>query len=156
MKRILIARLSDSPGVLNRAINAISKRFINIESIAVGQTAEANQSQLTLVVHVDDIGACEHLVKLLNKQVDVMEARDITDENVVTRELTIVDVAVDYSAVADLLVSFQVAILAEAPGHTVIQATGSHHQIDDFIELLKPYNITQLTRTGIAGFVKTV
>lgn len=155
MKRILIARLSDSPGVLNRAINAISKRFINIESIAVGQTAEANQSQLTLVVHVDDIGSCEHLVKLLNKQVDVMEARDITDENVVTRELAIVDVAVDYSAVADLLVSFQVAILAEEAAHTVIQATGSHHQIDDFIELLKPYRITQLTRTGIVGFVKT-
>ncbi|EUJ41718.1 acetolactate synthase small subunit [Brochothrix campestris] len=155
MKRILIARLSDSPGVLNRAINAISKRFINIESIAVGQTAEVNQSQLTLVVHVDDISSCEHLVKLLNKQVDVMEARDITDENVVTRELAIVDVAVDYSAVADLLVSFQVAILTEAADHTVIQATGSHHQIDDFIELLKPYNITQLTRTGIAGFVKT-
>lgn len=45
MKRILIARLSDSPGVLNRAINAISKRFINIERIAVGQTAEENKSQ---------------------------------------------------------------------------------------------------------------
>ncbi|ODJ59742.1 acetolactate synthase small subunit [Brochothrix thermosphacta] len=155
MKRILIARLSDSPGVLNRAINAISKRFINIESIAVGQTAEENKSQLTLVVHVEDIESCDHLVKLLNKQVDVMEAKDITDDNVLTRELAIVDVAVNYSAIADLLVSFQVAILAEEIDNTVIQATGTHQQIEDFIEILKPYTITQLTRTGIAGFVKT-
>ena len=79
MRRMLTAKLQNSTGVLNRFTGVLSRRQVNIESISVGQTMEPNVSRITIIIDVENLEEVEQIIKQLNRLIDVLCIRDITD-----------------------------------------------------------------------------
>ena len=79
MRRMLTAKLQNSTGVLNRFTGVLSRRQVNIESISVGHTMEPNISRITIIIDVENLEEVEQIIKQLNRLIDVLRVRDITD-----------------------------------------------------------------------------
>ena len=80
MRRMLTAKLQNRSGVLNRFTGVLSRRQVNIESISVGATENPNVSRITIIIDVASNDEVEQIIKQLNRQVDVIRVRDITDK----------------------------------------------------------------------------
>ena len=143
------------PGVLNRITNLFSKRNFNIESISVGLTEHEGVSRITCVVHVESDREAEQITKQLNKQIDVLKVVDISDQSIVARELALVKVLATpqtRSEIYSLIEPFRATVIDVGKDSLVIQITGEFEKIEAFIELIKPYGIKELARTGTTAF----
>lgn len=159
MKRIITVTVINQSGVLNRVTGLLMKRQFNIESITVGHTEQTGMSKMTFVVHVEDERKIEQLVKQLQKQIDVIKVTDITEKSIVLRELALVKVASPPHARGEmnsLVEPFRATVIDSGKNIVTYQVTGDPSKIDAFIELVKPYGIKELTRTGTAAFVREV
>lgn len=155
MKRIITATVLDSSGVLNRVTGLLARRGFNITSITVGGTETKGISKMTFVVEIDDISHAEQLIKQLNKQIEVIKVNDITDVAIVSRELALIKVTTNpatRSEINDLIQPFRVNILDVARDSITVEVTGKKSKIDAVIDLLSPYGIKELSRTGITAF----
>lgn len=155
MKRIITLIVINRPGVLNRITNLFSKRNYNIESISVGHTEQEGYSRITCVVHVVNDGVVEQIIKQLNKQIDVLKVSDITDQSIVARELALIKVLSTPNTRAEiysLIEPFRATVIDVAKDSLVIQITGETDKIEAFIELIKPYGIKEMARTGTTAF----
>ncbi|GLB58412.1 acetolactate synthase small subunit [Cytobacillus sp. NCCP-133] len=155
MKRIICLTVMNRPGVLNRITNLFSKRNFNIESISVGLSEHEGMSRITCVVHVEDDRASEQITKQLNKQIDVIKVTDITDQSIVARELALIKVqAVPYTRneVYSLIEPFRASVIDVSKDSMTIQITGESDKVEAFIDLIKPYGIKELARTGTTAF----
>ena len=92
MRRMLTAKLQNRSGVLNRFTGVLSRRQVNIESISVGATENPNVSRITIIIDVASHDEVEQIIKQLNRQVDVIRVRDITDKPHLEREVILVKV----------------------------------------------------------------
>lgn len=143
------------PGVLNRITNLFSKRNFNIESISVGLTEHEGVSRITCVVHVESDREAEQITKQLNKQIDVLKVMDISDQSIVARELALIKVLSTpqtRSEIYALIEPFRANVIDVGKDSLVIQITGESEKIEAFIELIKPYGIKELARTGTTAF----
>ena len=157
MKRIITVTVINQSGVLNRVTGLLMKRQFNIESITVGHTEQPQISKMTFVVNVEDEQKLEQLLKQLQKQVDVLKVNDITEKSIVVRELALVKVVSPPSARAEinsLVEPFRASTIDTGKSVVTFQVTGNPEKIDAFIELVKPYGIKELTRTGVTAFVR--
>ena len=157
MKRIITVTVLNQSGVLNRVTGLLMKRQFNIESITVGHTEQPQISKMTFVVHVEDKQKLEQLLKQLQKQVDVLKVNDITEKPIVVRELALVKVLSPPTLRAEInsiVEPFRAATIDTGKNVVTFQVTGSPEKIDAFIDLLKPYGIKDLTRTGVTAFVR--
>ncbi len=157
MKRIITVTVINQSGVLNRVTGLLMKRQFNIESITVGHTENPQISKMTFVVNVEDEQKLEQLLKQLQKQVDVLKVNDITEKQIVVRELALVKVASPPTVRAEvnsIIEPFRASIIDTGKNVVTFQVTGSPEKIDAFIDLLKPYGIKELTRTGVTAFVR--
>jgi len=157
MKRIITLTVMNRPGVLNRITNLFSKRNYNIESITVGHSEQEGISRITCVVHVENDGIVEQITKQLNKQIDVIKVTDITEQSIVARELALVKVlstSSNRSEIYSLIEPFRASVIDVSKESIVIQITGESDKIEAFIELIKPYGIKELTRTGTTAFLR--
>lgn len=157
MKRIITVTVINQSGVLNRVTGLLMKRQFNIESITVGHTEQANRSKMTFVVHVEDENKIEQLVKQLQKQIDVIKVNDITDKAIVLRELALVTVISPphlRSEMNSVVEPFRATIVDTGKNVVTYQVTGNPEKIEAFIDLLKPYGVKELTRTGATAFVR--
>lgn len=155
MKRIICLTVMNRPGVLNRITNLFSKRNFNIESISVGLSEHEGMSRITCVVHVEDSGVSEQITKQLNKQIDVIKVTDITDQSIVARELALIKVqAVPYTRneIYSLIEPFRASVIDVSKDSMTVQITGESDKVEAFIELIKPYGIKELARTGTTAF----
>ncbi|WP_071396979.1 acetolactate synthase small subunit [Bacillus tuaregi] len=155
MKRIISLTVLNRPGVLNRITNLFSKRNYNIESISVGHSEVEGVSRITCVVQVENENIIEQITKQLNKQVDVLKVVDITEQAIVSRELALIKVPTQPTnrhEIYSLIEPFRASIVDVSKESIVIQITGESEKIDAFIELVKPYGIKELTRTGTTAF----
>lgn len=155
MKRIVTAKVNNRAGVLNRVTGLFSKRHFNIESITVGHTETPGISKMTFVVHVESKRDTEQLLKQLNKQVDVLKVSDITDQALVARELALIQVMATpqtRSEISGLIEPFRADIIDVSRESVTIQVTGDSEKVEALIDLLKPYGIKELARTGITAF----
>lgn len=155
MKRIISLTVLNRPGVLNRITNLFSKRNYNIESISVGHSEQEDISRITCVVIVENDGVIEQITKQLNKQIDVIKVTDITDQSVVARELALIKVGTTpntRSEIYSLIEPFRASVIDVGKDSLVIQITGESDKIEAFIELIRPYGIKELARTGITAF----
>ena len=142
-------------GVLNRITNLFSKRNYNIESISVGHTEHEGVSRITCVVHVESDGVIEQITKQLNKQIDILKVVDITDQAIVARELALIKVLATPQIRHELysvIEPFRASVIDVSKESLVIQITGESTKIEAFIELLRPYGIKELARTGTTAF----
>ncbi|MEK4030973.1 MULTISPECIES: acetolactate synthase small subunit [Bacillaceae] len=151
MKRTVTVTVLNQSGVLNRITGLFTKRQFNIESITVGPTETEGISKMTFIVHVEDERTAEQVLKQLNKQVDVLKVSDITDQAVVSRELALIKVLTTPQTRAEINViiePFRATIIDVAKDSVTIQVVGNFEKIEAMIELLRPYGIKELSRTG--------
>ncbi|MGP4075811.1 acetolactate synthase small subunit [Halobacillus sp. K22] len=155
MKRIVTAIVHNRSGVLNRVTGLLAKRQFNIESISVGRTETEGVSKMTFVVDVEDNRKLEQLTKQLNKQIDVLKVSDITDKAIVARELALVKVISNpqiRSEIQGIIEPFRATIIDVSKESVTVQVTGKSDKVDALIELLRPYGVKELARTGLTAF----
>ena len=157
MRRVITVTVINQSGVLNRVTGLLMKRQFNIESITVGHTEQPNFSKMTLVVNVDEERKVEQLIKQLSKQIDVLKVNDITDKSIVVRELALIKVIsppnlrLEMNAIVE---PFRPQIIDTSKNVVTYQVVGNPEKIDAFIELIRPYGIKELTRTGATASVR--
>lgn len=157
MKRVITTTVINQSGVLNRVTGLLMKRQFNIESISVGHTEQPGMSKMTFVVNVEDKGKLEQLLKQLQKQIDVIKVNDITDKAMVMRELALVKVVVTpalRNEILSIVEPFRATVIDMSKNVTTFQVTGDPEKIEAFIDLMKPYGLKELTRTGVSAFVR--
>ena len=150
MQHTITALVENTPGVLARVAGLFSRRGFNIESLAVSITEDPSISRMTIVVGGDD-RALEQIEKQLNKLIEVIKVYDYTDTASVDRELALVKVTATPEKRAEILqISdiFRGKIIDVSERTLTIEVTGQVEKIDAFQNLLEPYGIKELVRTG--------
>ena len=155
MKRIITLTVEDRSGVLNRVTGLLVRRQFNIESISVGPTEIIGVSKMTLVVEVEDEQKLEQVTKQLNKQIDVLKVSDITDMAIVVRELALIKVSSNpqlHREINAIIEPFRASIIDVSKDSLAIEVTGKPDKIEAVLELLRPYGIKEISRTGLTAF----
>lgn len=156
MRHTLSVLVENQPGVLTRVAGLFSRRGYNIESLAVGETHEPTVSRMTIVVDGDDL-VIEQVVKQLNKLIDVIEVRDITQEEYVDRELVLIKVNAEPSVrgeIMQIVEIFRARIVDIGYNTLIIECTGDEGKIRAIEKSLKPFGILELVRTGKIAMVR--
>jgi acetolactate synthase-1/3 small subunit len=157
MKRIITAVVQNRSGVLNRVTGLMHKRQFNIESISVGRTETEGISKMTFVVDVANYQKLEQLTKQLNKQIDVLKVTDISDKAIVARELALIKVVSNAqlrNEIQGIIEPFRASIIDVSKDSLSIQVTGKPDKIEALIDLLRPYGIKDIARTGLTAFAR--
>lgn len=155
MRRMLTAKLNNTSGVLNRFTGVLSRRQVNIESISVGPTDQPHLSRITIVIDVDSLAEVELVVKQLNRMIDVVRVRDITDVPHLEREVALIKINAPANVRAEIFAMiqpFRASVIDVSPKTITIQSTGSSDKIDALLKIVIPYGIKNLARTGVTGF----
>jgi acetolactate synthase-1/3 small subunit len=142
--------VEDRPGVLARIAGLFSRRGFNIDSLAVGPTEDPGRSRMTIVVDCAEM-PLEQVTKQLNKLVHVLKIVELEPARAVERELVLVKVKADPAVryqIVELAEMFRAKIVDVAPEALTIEATGSPDKVAAMLELLAPYGIRELVRTG--------
>ncbi len=156
MRHVLSALVQNQPGVLAHISGMLASRGFNIDSLAVGETEVADLSRMTFVVHGDD-AELEQVRKQLHKVVTVVKVHDISSEDFVERDLMLVKVkAVPQQRMEiSLLVKLYRGHIVDISSDTLmIEIGGKERKIEAFIELMRPYGIVELARTGRIALVR--
>lgn len=152
-KHIVSALVLNHSGVLSRVSGLFSRRGYNIESLTVCKTENPQYSRMTIVVLSND-DILEQIVKQLDKLHDVKKVTVIKKKEAVERELLIVKLAVEKEErdkaiqVADI---YKAKIIDLSPASMIFELTGESDKLDNFIEVLKDFNIIELARTGLSA-----
>jgi acetolactate synthase I/III small subunit len=153
MAHTFVAYVEDKPGVLNRVASLMRRRAFNIESLTVGHTDEAGVSRMTVVVDTDDMGA-RRLEANLYKLVNVLRVESVTSVPSVIRDLALIKVTADANVraqVMQLVDVFRARVVDVANDSLVIEITGTEDKIDGLVDVLRPFGIIEMVRTGIVA-----
>jgi acetolactate synthase-1/3 small subunit len=142
------------PGVLQKVSNMFRQRNFNIESITVGPTERGDIARMTITMKGEEEEAVQ-LEKQLRKLIDVLEVKVLDPGGTVVRELALVKVKVtDWRARSDLVNwanIFRSRIVDVAPDSIMIEITGTPSKIDAFLELMKRFELLEVSRTGVTA-----
>jgi len=155
--RTFIAHVEDLPGVLNRVTSLFRRRSYNIESLSVGRTHEPGVSRLTLVIEADDNGA-RRIEANLYKLVNVLRVEDTTARATVARELALIKVRADAAtrpSVMQVCEVFRARVIDVAPEALICEITGPAGKIDGFVDVLAPFGVIEMVRTGAVAMVRS-
>ncbi len=159
MKHIINCLVENQPGVLARIVGLISGRGYNIETLNVGPTADPTVSKMTIVVP-GDAHIIAQVTHQLSKQVDVIEVVNMTNRRHLNRELILVRVAVkDHQSrveVVDLASLFMARVVAVQEDSVTVQMVGNQETVADVLRLLKPYEIIDISRSGVIAVGREV
>jgi len=156
MRHVLSALVHNQPGVLAHVSGMLASRGFNIDSLAVGETEDANLSRMTFVVTGDD-AELEQVRKQLDKIVTVVKVHDISSENFVERDLMLIKVqagATQRTEIALLVEMFRGRVVDVSSTDMMIEISGTEEKIEAFIEMMRPYGIVELARTGRIALVR--
>jgi acetolactate synthase-1/3 small subunit len=152
----LIAYVEDQPGTLNRIVSLFRRRGFNIDSLTVGRTERPGISRITVVVRADDATA-HRLEANLYKLVNVLSVEDVTHAPSVTREMAFVKVRAAPERRAELLQlvqTFRARVVDLGPESVIVETTGTQEKLDGLIDVLRPFGIIELVRTGAVAMVR--
>jgi len=156
MKHVITALVQNQPGVLAHISGMFAARGFNIDSLVVGRTEDSELSRMTIVVVGDDT-VLEQVRKQLGKVIPVVKVRDFTNTENVQRDLLLIRVhapAEKRPAVVDLVNLFRGRVADVARSSVVIELTGTEDKIEAFIDLVRPYGIRELARTGVIAMLR--
>jgi acetolactate synthase-1/3 small subunit len=156
MRHVLSALVQNQPGVLAHISGMLASRAFNIDSLAVGETENPDLSRMTFVVHGDD-AELEQVRKQLDKIVTVVKVIDISSENYVERDLMLIKVHAEpgqRSEIALLVEMFRGRVVDITHSTLMIEISGQESKIEAFIDLMRPYGIVELARTGRIALVR--
>ncbi|MDA3924953.1 MAG: acetolactate synthase small subunit [Kiritimatiellae bacterium] len=152
MNNIINCLVENEPGVLARIVSMISGRGYNIQTLNVGPTQDNNVSKMTMVVPGDE-HVIEQVVHQLSKQINVIEVVNMTNQRHMNRELILVRVASEDHAsrieIVDLATLFDAKVIAVQEDSVTLQMVGNQERICDFLRLLKPYHVIDISRSGV-------
>lgn len=157
-RHTLVALMEDEPGVLNRVVSLFRRRGFNIDSLTVGPTDIPQISRMTLVVGGNEV-IVEQIVKQLYKIVEILKISDVTKEETVIRELSLVKVSANSNTrpeIMQLVDIFRAKIVDVAPDSLIVEITGSQDKVDSLTNLLRRFGIKEMVRTGPVAMVRGV
>ncbi|OQA57854.1 MAG: putative acetolactate synthase small subunit [Candidatus Omnitrophica bacterium ADurb.Bin277] len=150
MKHTISVLVENHFGVLARVAGLFSARGFNIDSLAVGETQDPEVSRMTVIAQGDD-HVVDQIMKQLGKLVDVICVENVTDKDVIERELVLIKLGANASNRNDIMHvvnTFRAKIVDVSPDSMTIEVTGSEGKIDAILELLRPFNLREVVRTG--------
>ncbi len=150
MRHVLSALVMNQPGVLAHISGMLASRAFNIDSLAVGETENPEFSRITFVVAGDD-RVLDQARKQLEKIVTVVKVLDVSQEEYVERDLMLIKVKTENgtrSDVKELTEIFRGSIVGVGPDHVMIEISGQEKKLVAFVEVMRPYGIIELVRTG--------
>ncbi len=153
-KHTIVALMQDQPGALNRAVSLFRRRGYNIASLAVGHSETPGISRMTLVVESDDV---EQVVKQLYRLIDVVKVSDVTDDPTVDREMALTKVhttSATRAEIATLADIFDAKVVDVSTNTMIIEMTGTPAKVDNFVEVMRPFGIKEMMRTGRIAMVR--
>jgi acetolactate synthase-1/3 small subunit len=142
--------VEDRPGVLNRVSSLFRRKNLNIISLAVGHSETPGVSRMTVVVQTD-AGGADRIKAHLYKLIHVISVEDITDRPAVIRDLALIKVGADRESrpeIMQLAEVFGARVVDVAPGSVVLEMAGSEAKIDGLLDVLRPYGVLEMVRTG--------
>lgn len=156
MQHTLVALVEDKPGVLNRIASLFRRRAYNIESLTVGHTEVPGISRMTIVVDNNQTDI-NRVVSNLYKLVNIIQVTDLGSTPSVVRDLAMIKVSTDNnnrSAIMQLVDVYRARIVDVANDSLIIEITGVDEKIDSFVDVLKPFGIIEMVRTGIVAMAR--
>jgi len=153
MRHTISILVENKFGVLTRVAGLFSGRGYNIDSLNVAPTHDSDLSRMTIVTHGDE-ATVEQIVKQLSKLPDVLKVQDFSDGEYVDRELVLVKVTVDSKSRAEVMQItdiFRAKIVDVQPKTLTIEITGNDSKVEKFLDLMKTFGVTDITRTGKAA-----
>ena len=156
MRHVLSALVQNVPGVLSHISGMLASRGYNIDSLAVGETEDPHLSRMTFVVVGDD-NVLDQVRKQLEKIVTVVRVDDVSASDHVERDLMLMKVSTANgarSAIRELTDIFRGRIVDVAPDMVMIEISGQERKIEAFIEMMRPFGIIELVRTGRIAMVR--
>jgi acetolactate synthase-1/3 small subunit len=158
MRHVLSALVQNIPGVLAHISGMLASRGYNIDSLAVGETEDPNLSRMTFVVVGDD-RILEQVRKQLEKIVTVVKVVDISAQDYVERDLMLLKVKAPSGAkrseIRELTDIFRGRIVDVGVEEVMIEISGQERKIESFIDLMRPYGIKELVRSGRIAMVRS-
>ena len=153
---VISALVEDRPGVLQKVASLLNRRGINIDSITVGQSEVEGLSRMVITVRADEKGL-EQVTKQLNKLIDVIKIKDITN-TAVKRELCLVKVKISNAKSRAEIIQysniFRANIVDVTDKTLMIELTGDKTKINAFISLVEGYGIKKISRTGLTAMAR--
>ncbi len=156
MKHTLSVLVENQAGVLSRISGLFARRGFNIESLAVGVTEDKNISRMTIVVNGDDY-IVEQVEKQLNKLIDVIRVRSLAPDEIITRELMLIKVGAagaTRSEIIDIVKIMDARIVDVSKSTLTIEISDTAERLELLEDLLKPYSIKEVMRTGTIALQK--
>jgi len=153
MKHTISVLVENKPGVLARISGLFSARGFNIDSLAVGETEQPDISRMTIVVKGDE-KILEQVMKQLNKLIDVIKVTDFVGQSCLERDLVLIKVNAGKgrrSEILEIVDIFRAKIVDVATNSLIVEMTGDEEKIFALINMLKPFGIKEMVRTGIVA-----
>jgi acetolactate synthase-1/3 small subunit len=152
-KHTISVWVNDQPGVLQRIAGLFGRRGFNIDSITVGNSEEPGLSRM-IIVTTGDEQTVDQIEKQLSKLIDVIKVDHLSSNEMVARELCFIKVKVEPSRRPEILGvvnTFRASVIDIGPATLIVQVIGELNKIEAMVELLQPYGILELTRTGVTA-----
>jgi acetolactate synthase-1/3 small subunit len=153
-KHTIVALVQDRPGVLSRVAGLVRRRGYNIESLAVGHSEQPGISRMTIVVESDHV---EQVVKQLYRLIEVIKVSDVTDDPTVEREMVVIKLhapAASRHEIVSMCGVFDAKIVDVGNTTMIVEMTGNPSKVENFIEVVRPYGIKEMMRTGRIAMVR--
>ena len=151
MKQTLVALVEDKPGVLNRVASLFRRRNFNIESLTVGHSEAPGVSRMTIVTDEEELLRRNVIRQNLLKLINVIEVDDVTDTPCVIRETALIKVkanAGNRAEIMNIADIYRARIVDVATESMIVEVTGDSDKVDSMADLLKPFGILEMARTG--------
>ncbi len=156
LRHVIAALVTNEPGVLSQVAGMFAARGFNIDSLVVGRTENPELSRMTIVVNGDD-AVLEQVRKQLTKLVPVVKVVDYQEVAYVERDLMLIQVSTaggegganHRSEIVELANLFRAKVVDVAADRIMIELSGTEEKIEAFVELIQPYGIVELARTGV-------
>ncbi|MDR3562311.1 MAG: acetolactate synthase small subunit [Negativicutes bacterium] len=155
MKHVLSILVYNQPGVLVRVAGMFSRRGFNIHSLAVGTTQDPDYSRITVVVCGDN-DILDQVIKQLDKLVEVVAVQPLPPDNTVRRGMAMFKVAAGEKRgeVLKLAEVFRANVVDVSENTVTMEVTGDEEKINAFAEVLAPYGMLEMVRTGLVGLAR--
>src|SRR6202158_5400924 len=153
MLNTYVVYVENKPGVLTRVASLFRRRAFNIDSLTVGRTEKPEVSRMTITVDAD-YDQARRIEANLYKLVNVLLVENITNQPAIVRDLAMIKVVGTHEArshVLKLASVFRARVVDVAPESLTIEITGAEDKIDGLLEVLRPYGVLEMVRTGIVA-----
>ena len=156
-KHTISILVENKTGVLQRIAGLFTRRDFNIDNITVGKTAEEHISRITITTYGDD-KTLEQIIKQLNKLIEVIKVREMKPDQTIRRQLALIKIHAPTEQAKSEIIQytniFRGKIADVTPKTITIEITGKPDKINALIELIRPYGIKEMTKTGTTAITR--